>query len=272
MSTGPGAMDRHAVRHGWVASPDHAAAQPRVAVIPCGAVEQHGPHLPVATDIWLASEMAAAAAAGRPRVLVAEPLSYGCSGHHTGFPGTIALQVSTFVGLVVDVATSLHRDGYIAVFLNGHGGNRAPLAAALQQLLDSGVEAWALSYFDVLAEELAATLHDSHGSVGHACAMETSLIMHLWPSAVHADRIPAPGAQHTWPDPFLFSKNPIVHPRRFEQLDPTGVVGAPDRATGEIGARLHSVATARIGEYLDAILANAVEAAARPGPVSTRPV
>ncbi|MQA85559.1 MAG: mycofactocin biosynthesis peptidyl-dipeptidase MftE [Streptosporangiales bacterium] len=247
------AFDRGRAWYGWHASPDHGSQPRRIVLVPCGAVEQHGPHLPVGTDAWIAAAVAAQVAAARHRVLVGEPLAYGCSGHHRAFPGTVALRVSTFVDLVADVATCLARDGDVPVFVNGHGGNRSPLSAALQGLSDEGIEAWALSYFELIEDEVAAALPDHHGCVGHACALETSLVWHLWPDAVHADRIPGPAAGGAWPDPFLYSRDRVVRHRRFETLDPSGVVGDPSRADPALGARLFQAAVERVGEVVDRI-------------------
>jgi creatinine amidohydrolase len=245
--------------HACATTHDHASRNRRVVLVPCGAVEQHGPHLPVATDSWVAAAVAREVARTRPTVLVAEPLPYGCSGHHGAFAGTVTLRVPTFVALVTDVASSLARQGDLPVFVNGHGGNRAPLGAALQALLDDGVDAWAISYFELIEREVAEAIPDHHQAVGHACALETSLVMHLWPETVHGERIPGPGAHGAWPDPFLYSRDRVLHPRRFEALDPAGVVGDPRRATPETGARLFEAAVRRVGECVDRIVERALD-------------
>ncbi len=224
-------------------------------LVPIGAVEQHGPHLPVGTDTWIATEIAERVAAGRSRVLVAEPIPVGASGHHLSFAGTLSLRPSTLVSVLVDLAASIAAHGDTPVFLNGHGGNRPALSLALQELLLEGVRAWSLSYFDELADVLAEVFPDASRAAGHACAMETSILSHLWPEAVSAETVPAAGGQAVWPDPSLF---PDAHPqtnRPFEELNPVGVVGQPGLYHPEAGRRLVSAAVSRVGAAVDQILA-----------------
>lgn len=244
-------------------APELSHGDGRVVLVPTGAVEQHGPHLPVGTDAWIATAVARAVAQPRPGVLVAEPLAYGCSGHHTTFGGTVTLRVRTFLDLVFDVATSLARDGYRTVFVNGHGGNRAPLGAVLQELLDAGTSAWAVSYFEVLEDVVERLFPEPERAVGHACAMETSLVMHLWPALVRLP-LPPPGGAGRWPEPFLYSSAPVVHHRRFEDLDERGVVGAPRAAGPEVGRELFDAAAQRVGHLVDRIAGSAGG-----GPVTT---
>jgi creatinine amidohydrolase len=238
---------------GWTTSPEHHARGGQIVLVPTGSVEQHGPHLPVATDIWIATAIAEQVARERPEVWLAEPISYGCSGHHTGFAGTLTLRVPTFIAVIEDVGSSIARDGGIPIFVNGHGGNRGPLSAALQALLDVGISAWAVSYFELLAGDIHDLFTDAHSAVGHACAMETSIMAHLWPKAVHSDLLPGPSAAGAWPDPFLYPGHHIVHHRRFEQLDALGVVGDPSQASPEAGARLFQSAVRELGAVVDRI-------------------
>ncbi len=259
MTRQPDPADHHPVRgpgwYAWDTREEHGAGGRRVALVPCGSVEQHGPHLPVGTDAWLAEAVAERAARDRPSVSVAEPIAYGCSSHHRGFPGTVSLRRETFIAMVIDVAGSLAENGYIPVFVNGHGGNRAALGVAAQELLDRDIEAWAVTYFELIERDLAEALPGYHPTVGHACALETSLVLHLWPDAVHMDRLPAPTTHGQWPDPFLYSKDRVTRFRLFSQMDPNGVVGDPSRASAELGAKMFGAAVLRLGELIDRIAA-----------------
>ena len=130
----------------------------RVVVVPVGATEQHGPHLPLETDTLLATAVAEAIVTRTPGTLLAPALELGCSSHHSAFAGTISLSTQTFVGIVVDVCRSLARAGLTAVLLNAHGGNRAQLDVALTELAGDGVRAYAFTYWqlleDVVVDEL----------------------------------------------------------------------------------------------------------------------
>src|SRR4029078_11492322 len=102
-----------------------AVAQQRVAVLPVGTVEQHGPHLPLVTDVLTAAEMSRMAVERMPTGAVLMPPVY-CSfnEHHLDFPGTIAIQGETIVNYVTDIGVSLAHHGFRKVLLvNGHGSN-----------------------------------------------------------------------------------------------------------------------------------------------------
>lgn len=235
-------------------SREHKQSGKRAVLIPIGAVEQHGPHLPVGTDTWIACEIAHRAAAGQNQVIVAEPLPVGSSGHHQFFPGTISLRPSTTVALIIDVATSIARHGDIPVFINGHGGNRPPLAVALQELLLDDVRAWTISYFEKLANVIEEVFPNAPHAVGHACAMETSIVAYLWPDLLHDHAIPGPGGQESWPDPSLFSTARVQTNLLFDELNTTGVVGEPGLYSPQAGMRLIKTAAGQIRADVDRIL------------------
>ena len=115
-----------AKRHAWQTSAEAGAGAVRTVLIPVGAVEQHGPHLPLGVDIWLSTAVASAVVENEPDVRLAEPLGYGISPHHLGFPGTVSLRSSTFIALMTDVCTGLAAQNVLPILVNGHGGNRGP--------------------------------------------------------------------------------------------------------------------------------------------------
>ncbi|HEX5692471.1 MAG TPA: creatininase family protein, partial [Roseiflexaceae bacterium] len=104
-----------------------ALAPTTLLVLPVGATEQHGPHLPVATDRLAVEHIARAAAqeaAAQIPVLVAPTLPFGSSHHHIPFGGTLSLGTETYYRVLVDLAESLIASGFRRIFiLNGHGGN-----------------------------------------------------------------------------------------------------------------------------------------------------
>lgn len=237
-------------RLAWSSSPELGKTRGAV-LVPTGAVEQHGPHLATGVDIWLATAVALGVAGRDPSIRVAEPISYGSSAHHLAFPGTISLRPSTFIAIVVDVCRSLARDGFFPIVLNGHGGNRGALQVAVSELGADGVRSAAFSYFDLIREDAAAILPDADQGCGHACALETSLMLHLFPGSARAEAIPAGGTPSCWPDPHLYSPSPITVWRGFEEINPTGVIGKPADATAEAGAKLYDAAVTR---SLEAVL------------------
>src|SRR4051794_40993994 len=103
-------------------------------VIAFGATEQHGLHMPLATDALIGDHFARALAE-RLDAFVAPTVRVGCSSHHLDFPGTLSLEDQTFHGIVADLVRSLARAGFArVVLLPTHGGNFAPLAAAVEKL------------------------------------------------------------------------------------------------------------------------------------------
>lgn len=160
------------------------ASQGALLVIPLGAIEQHGPHLPTATDAVIIEHLvdrAAAAASVDVPVVVAPTLPFGSSDHHLPFGGTFSLSTETYLKVLKDIGHSAYASGFRKIlFMNGHGGNHelAHLAArdiAREYAMDAGAGSW----WQIAAESLQAWSAAGHtGYVpGHAGELETSLMM-----------------------------------------------------------------------------------------------
>ena len=154
-----------------------------VVILPIGSIEQHGRHLPVDTDIYAAETVALAAAqALSPEVpvLVAPPLWTGVSPHHMHFTGTLTLTVDTFSQVISEIVACMWQHGFRHILLlNGHGGNDQTMKATTMKLGAAGIEVAAATYWDLAAEDIAAVLEGERKKVGHACEVETSLMLHL---------------------------------------------------------------------------------------------
>jgi creatinine amidohydrolase len=119
----------------WPELAAELAAGPRFAILPLGATEQHGPHLPFATDTWIGDALATRLAARFPDAVACPTLPFGCSREHLAFPGTVDLAAATLAAVLTDVLTSLARHGFAgALVFSAHGGNYAALAAMLPAL------------------------------------------------------------------------------------------------------------------------------------------
>lgn len=154
--------------------------------------------------------------------------------------------------MICDVATCLYEDGFVPVFVNGHGGNRAPLGAALQRLLEQGIPSWGISYFEVLQDVGVEKFGGK--AMGHACALETSISQHLWPELVGELPTSGSGITGIFPDPSLFSEDQVVRHRRFEEFNELGIVGDPAQADPEVGEDIYEVAVLRLAEHFRKIL------------------
>jgi len=162
-------------------------------VMALGATEQHGRHMPLATDALLGDHLARLLA-DRLDAFLAPTLRIGCSAHHVGFAGTMSLSEETFHRVVADVVGSLAGGGIRRIVLiPTHGGNFAPLAAAAAKLGDgAGARVVALSDLGVLFQ-IAQMAEREYGvplreGGLHAGEWETSLLLAIHPELVHMER------------------------------------------------------------------------------------
>lgn len=154
-------------------------------VVPLGSIEQHGPHLPLDTDVRIAVAVAEAAAgpggvttgdSAPPDIMLAPPLNYGAAGEHEGFPGTISIGQEVLHSVLVEYGRSACRWSPRLLFVNGHGGNGRTLLSAVTQLRSEGR--------DVAWFPCATAGGDAHA--GHT---ETSLLLHISPLVVRSDEM-----------------------------------------------------------------------------------
>lgn len=209
-------------------------------VAPIAATEQHGPHLPTSTDAILA--VAVAAGVDRAlvdRALVLPVLWLGASDHHLPFGGTLTASLPTYERMLVGLLTPLLRDGFRRILiLNGHGGNNDPLRVALRRLdVEFPLAILAGSaYWDLAAPGLAALCDGPLKAVGHACEIETSLMLHLRPDLVRSPLI------RDDPDTTPPGLRGLTWARDFGRKTDHGVVGHPESASAEKGRRMLGVA------------------------------
>lgn len=215
--------------------------QGRLLVVAVGSCEQHGPHLPLDTDLRIAVALADALADRHDAVVVAPPLGITASGEHQSFPGTLSIGTSVFEQVVVELCRSalppkgsgLPEPFRGVLFVNGHGGNVQPFAAALDLLRSEGR--------DVRVWHPMVPGGDSHA--GHT---ETSILLHIDPSCVRADLIEA-GSTRRWRE-----IGSIVMERGLSSVSPNGILGDPTTASAPEGREI-------FGALVDDLCASAVE-------------
>jgi creatinine amidohydrolase len=207
-----------------------------IGLVPVGALEQHGEHLPIATDSMIVESVCLAAAerAGAD-VLVAPPLWTGFSPHHLRFGATISLRSETFASLVRDVVRTLREWLPRVVLVNGHGGNRGPLTTLA---IEEGCPT--VNYWELLGpDERLRFFQADSGSIGHAGQAETSFILALAPNLVRA---PSSAFEPILPeDPALL----------VPEMGATGVLGDASAADARLGADFLAASAGALAAHLD---------------------
>ena len=228
-----------------------------VVILPIGAIEQHGPHLPTITDTLQVTYVLDATLARLPAEVKAwalPPLNYGKSNEHTGFPGTISLSATTLLAVLHDIADSVKAAGFQRLaFLNGHGGNLALLEVAARDIrartnllcfcLQPGL--FVNPPFPITAEEQRFGFH--------AGELETSLMLALAPALVQMDKATrhfAPFPESTTPLFFFGAASTAWLSRDWS---PTGVFGDATLGTAEKGHAIIEAAAERLAALIIAI-------------------
>ena len=231
-----------------------AAGPGSAAILPVGAIEAHGPHLPLETDVIIAQAMARSGAARLSArgssVVVLPPLTYTAAAFAQGFPGTLSLRPETVTATVLDIAGSLTRHGFgVLAIANAHldPGHLASLEAAVNVIRrDLGL---AVAFPNLAAKPWAARLTDEFRSGAcHGGQFETSMVLAERPELVRdATRAALP------PNPTSLSRAIREGKQSFAEAGGArAYFGFPAQATAEEGQ-------ATI-EVLGAILEEAVQA------------
>jgi len=228
-----------------------ALANARVALVPVGATEQHGPNLDLGVDWRIAEELAARIAQRSDSLaLVVPPLPFGLSGHHLAFPGTLHVSAATFMAVVKDVAVSLRRHGIEKiVFVNGHRGNENVLGVLVTELTyEAGVEA-ASSFWMTQAADVIAKHKQTH-RWGHGCEIETSVAMAL-DEALVGDSLERSELIEDY-GPFEDNYEPfaLTTARTFASRTRNGVFGDATLASRAAGDEIVEAAVARTAAFV----------------------
>jgi creatinine amidohydrolase len=227
----------------------------RLAILPTGSTEQHGPHLTVETDIAIATELARRLATQHfPRIIVAPPIPAGLSNHHMHFPGTITWSFDTFTACLADTIRSLRMHGIPRfLILNGHGGNRSSLSVLCTKLrYEEGIQVAACTWFELVRE---ACLKFIPKRRVHADEIEAAMGLYLVPRIV---RMPAltKGREHADPYPHTDATRggAVEVPYYWEELTPNGAYGDARRATVAMGEELTAAFLKIAGEFVEAFM------------------
>ena len=235
----------------------------KVCIVPCGSVEQHGPHLPL--DVDIVCPLGVAYGAGRQipdKMLVLPPVWYGHTGHVMDFPGTINTHYETFIRQVLDITRSLAYHGFKKiVLLNGHGSNMPNLdLAARRTNLETDAECILCAWWSLLTvdKKFMPRWRQSKfpGGCAHACELETSLYLYLDGGNVRKDLIKSGSISFNeernpfnWID--LFGAGPAPLISWTSSYSETGVLGEAELASVEKGQRAYEEAVRQLVRLIE---------------------
>lgn len=238
--------------------PDLASLSKKIFVVPLGSLEQHGHHLPLFTDSFIISRIAARVEELHGDSIVMLPVQWlGHSPHHRRF-GCVSLDLTPYVEMIRGMCRSLVAIGARRILLlNGHGGNEIPCKAALRELksdfenLRDLYIAYA-TYWSLAADEFAAIRESPEGGMGHACEMETSILLARKPELVDRTKIrrdgPTPEGGFVTID--MQKSQPFYMVNEFDEFSKTGAIGMPEYAGPEKGEQFLEAAAQATVRFL----------------------
>jgi creatinine amidohydrolase len=233
-----------------------------VCVVPCGAVEQHGPHLPL--DVDLVCPVGVATGAGKlipDKMLVLPVVAYGYTGHVMDFPGTINNDFEHFMHHVLDITKSLAYHGFKKIILlNGHGSNMPNLdLVARRTNLETDAECVLAAWWNLLTVDKTFLPRwrksKFPGGCAHACELETSMYLYLDGDNVRKDKIKSgtisfneDKSPFSWVD--LFAAGPATVISWTSSYSETGVLGEAELATAEKGREAYEEAVKQLVRFV----------------------
>jgi len=225
-------------------------------IIPVGATEQHGYHLPVETDSRIVFEIVKSSIETLPgsiRALYTPAIWFGYSEHHQGFAGLMSIKGDTLVRVVTDLCGRAYKEGFRKILLvNGHGGNVPFLSAACRALYDDlEIKVGLITYWDLISEDIARHRDSPLGGINHACELETSLMLYIEAGLVKTDRIydnVMKKGKYNRAD--LLESGILFTGGSFKEVTETGVVGMPSAASLNKGELFFNAAVKRMQEFI----------------------
>ncbi|MBS1872602.1 MAG: creatininase family protein [Acidobacteria bacterium] len=236
--------------------PELAGLGDKIFVLPLGSLEQHGHHLPLVTDTLIISRIAERLEALRGDRIVMLPVQWlGHSPHHRRF-GCVSLDLMPYVEMIRGVCRSLVSIGAKRIFLmNGHGGNDIPCKAAMREMKSEfeGVYIAYATYWNLASEEFTAIRESPAGGMGHACEMETSIVLAERPELVEQSKIARGGPDDSagFGPLDMLKGTPYFHIYEFDEVSENGAIGMPEFANADKGARFLEAAAQAAARFVD---------------------
>jgi len=239
-----------------------ALKRTRAILIPVGATEDHGPHLPLGTDCMEAREICRRTAIrledmGCP-VVIGPVIPFGTSSFHMAFPGTISISSRTLTTLLHEVCMSLYQGGFRDfILIHGHDGNLSSMMVAAQEIVDATTDARSvvLNWLAALSK-VYSTIQTSTKGEGHGGEGETSRLLVTHPELVHPER----GCAHYVPPEHMRKIQGPEHvktgggiyygTRSYKEHTPYGHIGDPGLATVETGEKGYDAIVAWLSKVI----------------------
>jgi len=233
-----------------------------VAIVPFGATEEHGTHLPLDVDTNIITSISKEAAKQTQKDIVLPPITYGFQSHHMGFPGTINIPSDVLIKFGRSVVGSLALHGFKHILLtNGHGSNRPIIDLIARHTIVDYPETLcaSISWWELTQVREAAKGIISNEPTSHGCDLETSVYLYLNHEYVDMNQATSDGLDsrtpHFWSDllgrrPKDFS-NPASMMEIWDTMTESGVRGNAILADAKKGEKIFNAATKELAEILD---------------------
>ncbi len=232
----------------------HALDKDIPVILPIAATEQHGPHLPLATDrmigwhflLELDREISS-------KVLILPSQAIGCSAHHMDFAGTLSLTHDTLASVVEDVLASVLDHGFTRVIIfNSHGGNKG-IAQVISESIGPEFEYFlTITWWQLALGALRDICQTGPGGTGHAGEFETSLMLYIAPEMVKQDLMVKGQNQKT----FSWAEGDMIHSpgvglhRSMYEMTPNGIFGDPTQSNAQQGQKITKLIVTRLRQII----------------------
>src|SRR5262245_15852314 len=228
-----------------------------ILLLPLGSCEQHGQHLPVFTDTIIISRIAEELEKRFPNLIVLTPTVWvGSSSSHLRFPGVVSVDALFYAKYLINICNNYIRDGFKRIFLlNGHGGNIAPARVSLRMIKDEhpDIQVVFSSYWDLAQASIQSIRESGPGGIGHACELETSLMLFLEPELVQMEKAKNGGRvrESKYIGCDIYDPSRVLVAFDHDELNPLGVHGEPEIASKEKGVRFFDGVISDIAGFIE---------------------
>ncbi len=225
-------------------------------VLPIAAIEQHGGHLPLATDRMIGEHFCREIDKKLPdQVLILPTISVGCSEHHTEFAGSLSIQHSTMLYQLTDIANCVVKYGFRnLVILNSHGGNQAIAGTFLEifGFRNPQCRVVVITWWKIALAQLKKLNESGQGGAGHAGEFETSLMLLIAPDLVQQDQIGKKTNIPTfdWAEGDLLTGGKAGLYRTMKAMTPSGVYGDATYGSKKKGKKITKVVVKALRKIL----------------------